>query len=289
MVDEQRNASTNTVEKLLGLVLSVNDSVSCLEVLELFHRDKNLEVFPIINNEDKPVGLVFRKDITDFFSKLYSKELNGKKPISILMNKTAIIVDRNTGIDDAARIILDSGMQHMVSGFIITKENRYWGMASGYDLLNEITKQKQDELFNLAHFDQLTNLPNRRLLLDRLKQVLASNERNGNQGALLFIDLDNFKTINDTLGHHIGDLLLQQVAQRLKSCVRDSDTIARLGGDEFVVMVENLSGPAFNAAAQIEAIGEKIIATLSKSYQLDTHSLFQYEMSLKAGRISNEK
>ena len=271
MVDEQHNASKITVEKLLGLVLSVNESISCLEVLELFHHDKYLEVFPIVNNEDKPVGIVLRKDITDFFSKQYSKELNGKKLISTLMNKAPIIVDRNTGIDDAARMILDSGMQHMVSGFIITKENRYWGMASGYDLLNEITMQKQDELFNLAHFDQLTGLPNRRLLLDRLKQVLDSNERNGNQGALLFIDLDNFKTINDTLGHQIGDLLLQQVAQRLKSCVRGNDTVARLGGDEFVVMMENLSGLAFNAAAQTEAIGEKIIATLSKSYQLDIH------------------
>jgi diguanylate cyclase (GGDEF)-like protein/PAS domain S-box-containing protein len=137
----------------------------------------------------------------------------------------------------------------------------------------DITERKvaEDEIKMLAFYDPLTHLPNRRLLLDRLKQALASSARSGRGGALLFIDLDNFKTLNDTLGHNIGDILLQEVAQRLESCVREGDTVARLGGDEFVVMLEDLSEKEIEAAAQTEAIGEKILASLIRPYQLASH------------------
>ena len=138
---------------------------------------------------------------------------------------------------------------------------------------NDITKSKAavDEIKHLAFYDPLTRLPNRRLLLDRLKQALASSARNGRQGALLFIDLDNFKTLNDTQGHNVGDLLLQQVAQRLESCVRKGDTVARLGGDEFVVMLEDLSKNTREAAALTEVVGNKILATLCRPYLLGGH------------------
>ena len=137
----------------------------------------------------------------------------------------------------------------------------------------DITDKKQAEaqIYHLAYFDALTGMPNRRLLLDRLQQALASSARNGQKGALLFIDLDNFKTLNDTLGHDIGDLLLQQVAERLESCVRESDTVARLGGDEFVVMLIDLNENALEAAAQTEAFAHKILAVLNQPYQLATH------------------
>ena len=134
-----------------------------------------------------------------------------------------------------------------------------------------VSKAAADEIRHLAFYDSLTRLPNRRLLLDRLKQALASSARSGWSGAVLFIDLDNFKTLNDTLGHDIGDMLLQQVAQRLENCVREGDTVARLGGDEFVVMLEELSGHAPEAAAQTENIGEKILVTLNRPYQLAAH------------------
>lgn len=123
----------------------------------------------------------------------------------------------------------------------------------------------------LALYDALTELPNRRLLLDRLHQALATSSRNGQLGALLFLDLDHFKTLNDTLGHDIGDLLLQQVAERLVNCMREGDTVARLGGDEFVVLLEDLAGDMLEAATHAEAIGEKILSVLNVPYQLDTH------------------
>ena len=130
------------------------------------------------------------------------------------------------------------------------------------------SKAAAAEIENLAFHDHLTGLPNRRLLLDRLHQALLYSARNGKDGALLFLDLDHFKTINDTLGHDIGDLLLQQVANRLTSCVREGDSVARLGGDEFVVMIEDLSEHALEAANQAEDVGEKILTKLNKPYEL---------------------
>lgn len=139
--------------------------------------------------------------------------------------------------------------------------------------LTDITSKKAaaEEIQSLAFYDPLTKLPNRRLLLNRLTHALAACMRNGQRGALLFLDLDHFKTLNDTLGHDLGDLLLQQVAQRLIACLRESDTAARLGGDEFVVLFEDLSDQDVDSAAQAEAVGYKILAALSEPYQLVTH------------------
>ena len=134
--------------------------------------------------------------------------------------------------------------------------------------IQDITKRKldEDEIRFLAYFDPLTKLPNRRLLLNRMQKVLASQSRSGNEAALLYIDLDNFKTINDTLGHETGDMLLQQVGERLMSCVRGSDTVARMGGDEFVVLLEDLNEVAFGAATRIEVVGKKILAALNQPF-----------------------
>ncbi|MFM2275201.1 MAG: hypothetical protein RL211_1073 [Pseudomonadota bacterium] len=134
----------------------------------------------------------------------------------------------------------------------------------------DITARKlaDNRIRDLAFFDQLTGLPNRTLLLDRLKQAMTASLRRGNYSALLFIDLDHFKMLNDTLGHDMGDRLLRQVAQRLLACVRKSDTVARLGGDEFVVILDNLSPNETEAATQTEAIGAKILASLNQAYLL---------------------
>jgi len=130
-------------------------------------------------------------------------------------------------------------------------------------------KAAHDEITNLAFFDPLTGLPNRRLLLDRLRQTLAASIRSSRKRALLFVDLDDFKTLNDTLGHHIGDLLLQEVARRIIASIRETDTVARLGGDEFVVLLQDLSETPEDAAAQAKNVAEKILATIHQPYLLD--------------------
>ncbi|MCT6718987.1 putative bifunctional diguanylate cyclase/phosphodiesterase [Acidovorax sp. K2F] len=129
-------------------------------------------------------------------------------------------------------------------------------------------KAAEDEINSLAFYDPLTRLPNRRLLMDRLKQALVASSRSAKCGALLFIDLDHFKTLNDTLGHDKGDLLLQQVASRLVTCVREGDTVARLGGDEFVVILEDLGENPEEVAAHCRVVGEKIFSALNLSYSL---------------------
>ncbi|MGA7595984.1 MAG: EAL domain-containing protein [Gallionella sp.] len=141
-------------------------------------------------------------------------------------------------------------------------------------------KSAENEIRLLAYYDPLTQLPNRRLLMDRFHHALVSSARNHRAGALLFIDLDNFKDLNDSLGHDIGDQLLQQVAQRLTSGIRDDDTASRLGGDEFVVMLENLSEHELEAASHAELVSEKILALLSQPYQLGSH---EYRSSASIG------
>jgi len=129
--------------------------------------------------------------------------------------------------------------------------------------------ERENEVKQLAFYDQLTNLPNRRLLLDRLDHALAVSARSGRRGALLFLDLDHFKMLNDTFGHDMGDLLLKKVAERLLRCVRESDTVARLGGDEFVVMLEDLSEEVSEATKQVEKVADLMIETLNIPYMLN--------------------
>ncbi|WP_225907041.1 putative bifunctional diguanylate cyclase/phosphodiesterase [Methyloradius palustris] len=143
-----------------------------------------------------------------------------------------------------------------------------------------LSKAAAEEIQQLAFYDPLTKLPNRRLLVDRIKHALATSGRAGWVGALLFIDLDHFKTLNDTLGHDSGDLLLQQVSARLIDSVRECDTVARIGGDEFVVLIEGLSQHAIESAAETQVIADKIHATLNEPYQL---GLDQYYSSPSIG------
>jgi diguanylate cyclase (GGDEF)-like protein/PAS domain S-box-containing protein len=127
-------------------------------------------------------------------------------------------------------------------------------------------KQSEEEIHRLAFYDPLTQLPNRRLLMDRLQQAMVFSLRSSRYGALLFLDLDHFKMINDTKGHAIGDLLLAEVAHRLKACLREGDTVARLSGDEFVLVLEELSKELDEAAIQAELVAEKISKELNRPY-----------------------
>jgi diguanylate cyclase (GGDEF)-like protein/PAS domain S-box-containing protein len=133
------------------------------------------------------------------------------------------------------------------------------------------TKRAESKIKRLAFYDSLTDLPNRTLLLDRLQRALAVSARTHRLQVLLFIDLDNFKILNDIYGHHVGDLQLREVAHRLTSCVREADTVARLGGDEFVVLLEDVSETPAEAAIQARIVGEKILSVVSQPYILEGH------------------
>jgi diguanylate cyclase (GGDEF)-like protein/PAS domain S-box-containing protein len=146
------------------------------------------------------------------------------------------------------------------------------GLTTHYvAIFSDITERfnAQSQIDTLAFYDPLTHLPNRRLLMDRLEQALHASTRHTRKNALLFVDLDNFKTLNDTLGHHQGDLLLALVAQRIKTCTRDGDTLARLGSDEFVVMLEDLSEDSMEAATQAETVGNNVLRAFLQDFELD--------------------
>jgi diguanylate cyclase (GGDEF)-like protein/PAS domain S-box-containing protein len=160
-----------------------------------------------------------------------------------------------------------------LNGMLITLSD---GQEYVWSVFEDITVSKaaQNEIEHLAFYDPLTRLPNRLLLMDRLQQAMAVSTRTSSTGALFFIDLDHFKTLNDTRGHDRGDLLLQQVAKRIVSCVQESDTVARLGGDEFVIMLEGLSENLPEAAAQAETLGEQILTAFSTPFLLADHEYF---------------
>ena len=158
-------------------------------------------------------------------------------------------------------------------------------------IFSDITERHNAEaqIAALAFYDPLTHLPNRRLLLDRLEQALHVSTRHARKNALLFVDIDNFKTLNDALGHSQGDLLLVQVAQRLNSCIREGDTLARLGSDEFVVMLEDLSEDINEAVIQAETVGQNILSTFLPDFTLDDgthHATSSIGMTLFGGALN---
>ena len=150
-------------------------------------------------------------------------------------------------------------------------------------------KQMEDQVRQLAFYDALTKLPNRRLLNDRLSQTMAVSKRSACYGALMFLDLDNFKPLNDKYGHVVGDMLLLEVANRLKNCVRETDTVARFGGDEFVVLVGELTAERTDAQAQAKHIAEKIRSSLAQPYSLtfaresDTETTVEHHCTASIG------
>lgn len=162
----------------------------------------------------------------------------------------------------------------LIWGEVLSKPDRNaQGEIIGYHgITREITERKrlEEQVHQLAFHDPLTHLANRRLMLDHLEQAMSASKRSQRHGALLFLDLDNFKPLNDTHGHGVGDLLLIEVAERLKACVREADTVARFGGDEFVVLLCELSTQPGEAAEQAVAIAEKVRTRLAEPYVLQS-------------------
>ncbi len=169
-----------------------------------------------------------------------------------------------------APIVYADGTRHEVMFNKATFSDSTTRVAGQIGVILDITERKraEAEIRQLAFYDQLTGLPNRRLLSDRLKQAMAASKRNACHGALMFLDLDNFKALNDTHGHDAGDLLLIEAAKRLITCVREMDSVVRFGGDEFVVMLTDLSADENESAAHAGVVAEKIRLCVSEPYRL---------------------
>jgi diguanylate cyclase (GGDEF)-like protein len=273
-ISEGRLQEAPTVRHLLRFLEPVAAEDCCQLVLDRFLGNGTLYALPVVNAAAQPVALVERKRFIEFFSQPYSREIFGRRGILELLARgeyecaPPIIVEDHCSVEDVAQIIIDGGMQHMVTGFIVTSQHRYLGVANGHDLLNVITQRKQAELYYLAHFDHLTGIPNRVLLGDRLEQACRDAERRGRLVALLYIDVDRFKQINDAFGHAIGDAVLRLVVDRLKASARRADTVARLGGDEFVILMEDLED-----AADVDGVALRLLESMKAPMEILGHRL----------------
>lgn len=254
-------------QDLLQAVLPVPLDMPTSEVFEIFTANPACIALPVVRDM-QPVGLMSRKTLVEYFAKPFTRELFGGKAISEFMEAHPFIVEADTDLDDLSRRIVEAGMQHMYDGFIITQHGDYLGMGTGHDLMQILTERKQAHLYHLAHYDALTGLPNRLLFEDRLTQALAQNRRTQKLVALMFLDLDRFKIINDTFGHAVGDLLLKAVADRLSQSVRASDTVARMGGDEFTLIFSGLREPR-----DAGLIAQLILEEMVKPFLLEGHEV----------------
>ena len=273
-INDGRLQEAPTVRHLLRFVEPIKVDDLGLKVLDRFLADDSIYALPVVDAAAKPVALVERKRHIEFFSKPYSREVFGRRSILELFSykgyggSQPIVVDENCTVEKVAQIILDAGMEHMVTGFLICSQGLYLGIANGHDLLNIITQRKEAELYFLAHYDSLTGLPNRMLLGDRLAQACRDAERTGRLVALLFIDVDRFKQINDSLGHSVGDMVLRRIVDRLKASARRADTVARLGGDEFVILMEDLDNPA-----DVDMVAQRLVNSMREPMDLLGHTL----------------
>lgn len=271
-------------EWLLGTHYDINDQIRAESSLD--EKSKQMQAIVesmldgVISIDSKGIVLTFNQAAERIFG-YASAEIIGRN-ISILMgsphrehhdNYLSNYINR--GISDITGRIRELDALHKDgSTFPIelgVVEVEVAGDINFIGIVRDITQRKKrdQEIHQLAFYDSLTQLPNRRLLLDRLQSAIAHSSRDNKFAALMFLDLDNFKNLNDSAGHDKGDLLLCQVAERLVNSVRKGDTVSRLGGDEFVVLVIDLSQDKETAANQVESLAQKLITHLTREFELD--------------------
>ncbi len=238
--------------------------------------DWDLETDSVWWNEGMETQFGYSRDEIETDSSSWTRRIHPDDVERVLEEIHHVIDDGGKEwIGEYRFICKDGSIAHIIDrGFVIRDPTgKPIRMVGGMTDVSD-RKKAEAEIEYLAFYDSLTKLPNRTLFQDRLQHAVATGSRTGRHGGLMFLDLDNFKVLNDTLGHDIGDRLLIQVAQRLDDCVREADTVARLGGDEFVILLENLSPDPDEAAVQIELVGEKILDTFHQPFVLDEHEHF---------------
>jgi diguanylate cyclase (GGDEF)-like protein len=257
-----------TASVLTRRVQPTTPATTAAEVLRLFSEDSDLAAVPVVR-ETTPLGIVDRRQLIERFARPYTRDLFGKKPITVFMDAKPLVVDARVDLAKLGELYMQAAKTTLHDCFIITENGEYAGLGNGHELMRLLTERTQARLFQLAHYDALTGLPNRLLYLDRLRQAMTQANRSERLVAIMLIDLDRFKTVNDTLGHTHGDRLLTLIASRLTASVREGDTIARLGGDEFTVLI-----PELRYIQDAAAIAQKILDHLDLPFTLNGHEVF---------------
>jgi diguanylate cyclase (GGDEF)-like protein len=265
------SAAPGTDDTLAGLVTQtapLRPSASTMTAHEAFSADPNLFAIAVVDDYGAPLGLINRFRFREALSQQFGHDLLKNRPVAMVMDRTPLVLDEHTPLEQVSEILSDDTTKYIFDGFIVTRRGRYLGIGTGFGLMKRVTERRQTTLAHLAYHDTLTGLPNRQLFRDRLQQALASASRNRRRVAVLYLDLDRFKAVNDSLGHTIGDLLLQQTADRFRSLIRAQDTVARLSGDEFAVVLTELA-----AAEHAEIVAQKILDLVRQPYMLDGHEV----------------
>ena len=258
-------------DTLAGLVTPTSPlrpSSSALSAHEAFSEDASLYAIAVVDDHGMPLGIINRFRFRETLSQESGRDLLKNRPVAMIMDRTPLILDEHTPIDQLTGILSDDNTKYIFDGFIVTRHGRYLGIGTGFGLMRRVTERRQATLAHLAYHDTLTGLPNRQLFLDRLTQALASAARNRRRVGVLYIDLDRFKHVNDSLGHTVGDLLLQQTADRFRTVIRAQDTVARLSGDEFAFVLTELG-----AIEHAELVAQKLIDLVRQPYVIDGHEV----------------
>ena len=235
---------------------------------EAFIADPTLYALAVVDDHGTPIGLINRFRFRETLWQQSGEETLKNRPVGMVMDRTPLILDEHAPIDQLSEILSDDHTKYIFDGFIVTRRGKYLGIGTGFSLMRRITERRQATLAHLAYHDTLTGLPNRQLFLDRLGQAIASAARNRRRLAVFYIDLDRFKVVNDSLGHTIGDLLLQQISERFHSVIRKQDTVARLSGDEFAVVLTEMA--SFERA---ELVAQKLLEVVRQPFILDGHAV----------------
>ena len=238
---------------------------------ERFREEPDTLIVPVVDADQRPIGIVERNAFFLRMAAEYGRALYANRPISTLMDSQPLIVDADTELAEFTTDSLSYRASDLLRGFIVTERDRYLGVGTVLALLqasNETNRRGVAQIARLAHYDPLTDLPNRVLFQKSLTEALARRARKGDQLAVHFIDLDRFKTVNDTLGHPLGDALLREAADRLRRCVREGDTVARLGGDEFAVVQTGLEG--LDGATRLAG---RIVTAMAAPFDLAGHQV----------------
>lgn len=284
------------VEKLMGITEDITEQKRGREEIELSNTilKTEQEVSPdaiLVVNENQKI-ISYNQQFIDLW-KLPDYMVRAKLDAPVLQAVADQVENRELFIErvidlyhhreekSSEEILLKDGtIIDRYSAPITAADGKYYGRVWYFRDITE--RKKADELIrNLAFNDALTNLPNRRLLLDRMKQAMVASKRSGRYGATMFLDLDNFKPLNDAHGHDMGDLLLIEVAHRITRCVREIDTVARFGGDEFVVMLSELDPDQEMSAQQAAIVAEKIRVALAAPYLLSHRQADNSEITVE--------
>jgi diguanylate cyclase (GGDEF)-like protein len=240
-------------------------------VYERFSSEPDTLIIPILDDDERPIGLIERNGFFLRMAAEFGRALYARRPISALMDADPLVVEVGASLDAFTSESLSDRPSDLLRGFIVTEQGRYLGVATALELLqlaHDRGRRNLERIAHLAHFDALTELPNRVLFRRELQEALARARRADEETAVLCIDLDHFKTVNDTLGHPIGDALLQSVAERLRRCVREGDSVARLGGDEFAVVQ---GGP--NLPTGASELADRVVAAMAEPFVIQGHQV----------------